>query len=190
VLSTWLGARRELIIHCALLSKPVKSQILLLEYLIKAVPESLHAKSSSGHTPLALAFSLRRFASARALIAAGADQTVRDHTGKNILHILLCGIHSSAKNDEDGLQEMLGLIDPRLVASLLTERSQDGPGSSSPLSLWLHTGNGYHYHYGNRANEDLNYETKSRIASLRILLEFSSKSGNEDLDLLDGAGSY
>ncbi|KAF2503033.1 ankyrin repeat protein [Lophium mytilinum] len=193
VLSTWLGARRDLIIHMAVLSKPSPDSARLLEYLIKAVPDSLHTKSTKGHTPLALAFSLRRVAAARTLIAAGADQTSRDHSGNNILHILFNGIKSQAKTNLDSLQKMLELIDPRLVSSLLTERSQDGPGAATPLALWLHLGNrGEVHHFGWHGHrpgaENKNNETVEKVAMLRAILDFSSKTGYENLELLDGAG--
>ncbi|KAF2817234.1 ankyrin repeat protein [Mytilinidion resinicola] len=200
VLSTWLGARRDLIIHMAVLSKPSSDSVRLLEYLIKAVPDSLHTKSTKGYTPLALAFALRRVAAARTLIAAGADQTTRDHSGNNILHILFNGINSQAlfhginspaKTKKDGLQKMLELIDPRLVSSLLTERSQDGPGAATPLALWLHSSNqsGYYYFGHHRSGtENQNNETEEKVATLRTILDFSSKTGYEHLELLDGAG--
>jgi len=50
VLSKWYGARRDLVIHCALLSSPRRGENFtrLLKYLIGAVPESLETKSEQG----------------------------------------------------------------------------------------------------------------------------------------------
>ncbi|OCK80768.1 ankyrin repeat protein [Lepidopterella palustris CBS 459.81] len=186
VLCTWLGARSGLILHCAVLSEPTPDSARLLEYLIKVAPESLHTKSAAGHTPLALAFSLRRETAARVLIAAGADQTTRDHKGNNLLHILLCNIYNGSGLSTYKLQSFLSLLEPRLHASLLVERSQDGPGAASPLAKWLHVAynNTDGFAYYNRNGD----ETKDKLSILRTLLDFSGPDGYKCLELLDGAG--
>ncbi|KAF2192505.1 ankyrin repeat protein [Zopfia rhizophila CBS 207.26] len=166
VLSNWLGARRELAIHCAVMAEPRRETRKLLDYLIKVFPESIHIKSSLGHTPLALAFSLGRLEAAKTLIAAGADQTVRDANGNNILHLLLCSAYTSRCRDKKGLQDFLDVIDKRLISSLLTERST---GSLTPLARWMCN----------------SYESRS---VLNIFLTFAEPTGNEHLELLDGSG--
>jgi ankyrin repeat protein len=142
--------------------------IKLIEYLLKVMPESLEIKSSSGLTPLSIAFSLHRYDAAKVLIAAGADQTTRDGNGANILHLLLCS-HKNTCTDKKGLRKFLDLIDKRLVSSLLTERSSHHPGSLTPLARWM-----------SFAGED----TKV----LRIILDFAKPHNNEHLEMLAGSG--
>lgn len=133
------------------------------------MPDSLEIKSNQGHTPLALAFSLHRLDAAKVLIAAGADQTVRDSNGANILHLVLCSAYTSTCRDETKLQEFLDLLDKRLVPSLLTERSSHSPGSLSPIARWMR-------------NSYLSGEL------MRVLFDFAKPYGNEHLEMLDGSG--
>lgn len=132
---------------------------------------SLETKSrNGGHTPLALAFSLHRFEAAKLLIAAGADQTVRDKTGSNILHLLLCSAYTSyTRDDERYLKQFLDLIDKRLVPSLLMERSSQEPGSLTPLARWIR-----------HASQEANV--------LKVILDFAAPTENEHLEVLDGSG--
>lgn len=148
----------------------------LIKYLIQVTPESLETKSNDGHTPLSLAFSLQRLDAAKILIEAGADQTVRDVSGNNIIHLVLCNIkhiHTSnriAADQEKNVLGLLKLIDTRLIPSLLTQRSSRDPGSLTPFASWLRSS-----HY--RSTE-----------FLRMVLEFAATTGNEHLELLDGTG--
>ncbi|KAF2109716.1 hypothetical protein BDV96DRAFT_502176 [Lophiotrema nucula] len=172
VLMKWLGARKELALHCAILAKPRVETTKLIEYLLKVMPESLDVKCNSGLTPLALAFTLRRLSAARRLIDAGADQSVRDRDGANILHLLLCTAYTNNAWNSTGLQDHLDLIDKRLVSSLFTERSSHQPGSLTPVLRWMrHTGS---------ENDTV----------LRILLDFEKANGgnHEWLELLDASG--
>ncbi|KAF2476310.1 ankyrin [Lindgomyces ingoldianus] len=171
-LSRWLGARHDIALHCAVMAPPRDESKKLIEYLMDKMPESIHIKSSQGHTPLALAFSLRRFEAAKLLIAAGADQTVRDSDGANILHLLLCSAYSSKTVDSKQLKtimQFLGLIDKRLISSLLSERSSYSPGSLTPLMRWMRN----------------SHESSS---VLKALLDFAEPTGNEHLEHLDGSG--
>ncbi|ORY09194.1 ankyrin repeat protein [Clohesyomyces aquaticus] len=168
-LSTWLGARRELTLHCAVMAPPRNETTKLVEYLIKKMPESIHIKSSQGNTPLSLAFSLGRIEAAKLLTAAGGDQTVRDRNGANLIHLL----SETIITNEDRLKllkEFLDLIDKRLVSSLLSERSSQEPGSLTPLMWWLRK-----------------YASVTP-AVLKVLLEFAEPTGNEHLEMLDGSG--
>lgn len=187
VLSKWLGARRkltepfmfgayqtntlagELALHCAVMANPRPESINLIEYLVKVMPESLEKKSREGYTPLALAISLRRLDAAKVLIKAGADQTVRDVNGANLLHLLLCSSNGSAGRDKDELKRFLELIDKRLIESLLTERSKHEPGSQTPLARWMRA-----------ATEDADV--------MKVILDFAAPYGNEHLEMLDGTG--
>lgn len=155
------------------MATPSPESSKLIAYLLKVMPESLEAKSRDGYTPLALAISLRRLEAARILIAAGADQTVRDYEGSNILHLLLRGAYRTQAWESAEkvyvLQNFLDLIDKRLVSSLLTERSSHEPGSLTPLMFWMQKA----------------IETPE---VLKVLLDFAAPHGNQHLELLDGSG--
>jgi hypothetical protein len=169
ILGKCLNARRHLALHCAVMAAPRPESGRLIEYLLNAMPETLEMKCNSGLTPLALAFSLTRFEAAKILLNAGADQTARDNTGANILHLMLCSAYTAKCVEAKHLQKFLDLIDKRLHASLLTERSSHEPGSLTPLSRWMRK---------DSEDEEL----------MRMLLEFGKETGNEQLEVLDGSG--
>jgi hypothetical protein len=158
------------------MAKPRPETSRLIRYLVEAVPESLESKSNDGYTPLTLAFSLHRVDAAKILIEAGADQTVRDSSGNNIIHLLLVPAYSGfynqskAANDEKTVKPMLDLIDKRLIPSLLTERSSRHPGSLTPIANWMRSTN------------------KENTGLLRALLDFAASTDNEHLELLDASG--
>ncbi|KAF2021723.1 ankyrin repeat protein [Aaosphaeria arxii CBS 175.79] len=168
VLHKWLDARNDLQLHCAVIAPESAEVSKLIKHLIKTLPELLELKSRSGYTPLSVAFSEMHYEAAKILIDAGADQTTRDRDGDNILHLLL---GNSFHGDEapENLQKFLDLIDKRLVASLLTERSAKG-SSQTPLAWWLS--------HGWNKRDDI----------LRKILDFALPTNNEHLELLDGSG--
>jgi ankyrin repeat protein len=168
VLSKWLGARREIALHCAVLATPTPEATKLIAYLIQAMPDSINIKSRDGYSPLALAFSLRRLEAAKLLIAAGADQTVRNSNKANLLHHLLVSPYTNTYLDW-GIQDFLDLLDKRLIPSLLVERCSNDPGSLTPLARWLRT-----------SPQDADV--------LRLLLDFAKPHGNQHLEMLDGSG--
>ncbi|KAJ4358642.1 uncharacterized protein N0V89_003226 [Didymosphaeria variabile] len=181
LLRKWLGTRRELALHLAVMAKPRPESLKLIKYLLDTMPESLEVKSTDGHTPLLLAFALHRFSAAKLLIEAGADQTARTSTGSNLLDVLLVDPYSSSTNmtfdDKPLLNSLLGLIDPRLIPSLLTERTSVlNPGSLTPVAHWMRT------HCGQWNQE----ETHTEI--LEALLDFAAPTNYEFLELLDGSG--
>ncbi|KAK8155182.1 ankyrin repeat-containing domain protein [Phyllosticta citrichinensis] len=172
----WLGTRRDLVLHCIIISDiPIQECNKLIDYIVDAVPKSLKTKSpSSGLTPLHLAFRLGRYAVARALIDAGADQTTRDKDGNNLIHTLLQNIPHEAGDDvyrPQQLSKMLDLVDRRLLPSLFTERSATDFGGSTPLSKWLET---------------LACDSDRDAAILNVILDFSPSL--EELELVNGAG--
>jgi hypothetical protein len=160
------------------MATPRPETFKLIQYLIQAVPESLDAKSRDGYTPLALAFSLHRLDAVKALIRAGADQTVRDSQGNNLLHLLICPATPGAwmqrkvSTDMKAVQPLLELIDKRLISSFLTERSSRDPGSLTPVANWLRWAS----------------ESPESTEFLRALLEFAKDTENEHLELLDASG--
>ncbi|KAI9925755.1 hypothetical protein MW887_005561 [Aspergillus wentii] len=186
----WLGMRNELVLHCAVMARPDDESCRLIEYLVKQVPECLEAKSLEGHTPLTLAFSLHRKSYAEILIKAGANQAARDRKGNNVIHLLLWKEGGEARTKPDGLKELLELLDPRLVPSLLTERSSDEPGSATPLARWMHEVQDRTWSPRcNSFNLDMNNETDEKVAAMRAFLEFADSTGQEHLGVLDGSGN-
>lgn len=184
------------------MAQPTEESARVVEYLIKTVPSSLEARSAFGHTALSLAFSLHRVRFARILIEAGADQTVRDHKGNNLLHLALCGLDNRPRTSDVNLRHLFDLVDPRLVPSMLTERSSDEPGSLTPLARWLRRtmaqGENWNYQYNYSFDgvvKSLESEDEG-LAILRAVLDLSARTtdtgkerGQEHLELLDGAGN-
>lgn len=166
------------------MSRPGPESAKLIKYLIRIMPGSLELKSTEGYTPLSLAFLLHRFTAAKLLIEAGADQTVRNAIGSNILHLLL--------RNKTSVPRMLSLIDPRLVPSLLSERTSVDPGSLTPLAHLLHWLHKSRYHYNrhsghahrNQHKDDINHVNQL----LNPVLDFAAASNYECLELLDGSG--
>ncbi|RHZ50985.1 ankyrin repeat protein [Aspergillus thermomutatus] len=183
-----LNCRRDLVLHCALFAKPTVESERLVKYLVQHLPHCLEVKSVDGYTPLMIAFSLLRPTYAKILIEAGADQTVRDKKGSNILHLLFCGVTSPSDEKLNDLQKMLELVDPSLICSLLTERSSYGPGSLTPLAMWmvraLSTANTYSVYYNGN-----NREGENQMKALWTILNFAESTGQKHLELLDGAGN-
>ncbi|KOC16985.1 ankyrin repeat protein [Aspergillus flavus AF70] len=176
-LMSWLNAKSNLVLHCAILSTPTLESRRLVEYLVREVPECLETRSAGRYTPLALAYSLNRADYADILIKAGASQTVRDSRGNNLIHLLLCGIDGDTSGKPGNIKRLLGLLDPRLAPSLLVERSSDEPGSVTPFARWMH------HAYFNGSDAD------RLIDIARILLEFAESTGQKHLELLDGTGN-
>ncbi|KAE8375542.1 ankyrin repeat-containing domain protein [Aspergillus bertholletiae] len=176
-LMSWLKAKNNLVLHCAILSTPTLESRHLVEYLVQEVPECLETRSAGRYTPLALAYSLNRADYADILIKAGASQTVRDSRGNNLIHLLLCGIDSDTSGKPGNIERLLKLLDPRVAPSLLLERSSDQPGSVTPFARWMH-----HANFNGSCADDL-------IDIARIILEFAESTGQKHLELLDGTGN-
>ncbi|KAF2741780.1 ankyrin repeat protein [Sporormia fimetaria CBS 119925] len=169
VLSKFLNTNREYALHLAVMAAPTKETAELVQYLLKVMPGSLELKShGQGLTPLALAFTYRRYDAAKILLEAGADQTVRARNGSNLLHVLICDAFNLTNNGDNGLTEFFALIDQRLIPSLLIERCSIDPGSLTPFGLAIRKWGG--------------------IEVLRQLLDLGAPSGNEQLLMFDGSG--
>ncbi|KAL9100781.1 MAG: hypothetical protein Q9187_009323, partial [Circinaria calcarea] len=171
-IDNWLGTRRHLALHCAVMSQ--KSSPNLIKYLIKAIPESLESRSISGHTPLSLAFSLGKVEIAETLITAGADQTTRDLIGRNILHLALCDVEAKLLSYLDNLHALIQLIDKQILPSLFLERCQEGPAPLTSLAGWLLD---LRSRYGG--------ESKIEPATLESLSQFLR---GDELRTMDGSG--
>lgn len=171
--------------HGAVLSSADNEKSLeVVNYLIAIMPDSIDLGSAEQSlTPLALAFVTGNIHAARALIEAGADQTTRDSTGKNLVHRALVHASQASKTDTDEFKELLNLIDKRVVGSLFTERCKDGPGGLTPLALWLAkpSMNVYSLYGHGQRQSNLAPET------FLILKEFG---GAEALTMMDGSGQF
>lgn len=146
------------------MSRPQGNKSLeLIKCILETLPQSIDEKSADGYTPLSLAFSLRRLDTAGALIAAGADQTTRDNSLKNLVHQIVHNIDYNA----GVLRDFIQLVDRRLLKGMFLERCTSGPGAMTPLAYWL-----------------LNPE-RAEVEVLEIILEHSE---GEDLLLMDRSG--
>lgn len=189
-ISKWLNLRSKLLIHVVVLSKTDDKSLKLLRHLCETQPDSINHKSATGLTPLQLAFSLHRVEMAKILVAAGADQTSRNHNNDNLIHSALNYSRINADNGRKKLRELLELIDTRLITGMFTERASSNPGASTPLAQWVYVD------VRGRSNcyiNDWNYDTIKAVQAtlakqeetLRLLLEFSK---GEDLGLVNSEG--
>lgn len=186
-ISKWLNLRSKLLVHIVVLSKTDDESLELLRYLCKTYPDAIHHKSGAGLTPLQLAFSLHRVEMAKILIEAGADQTCRNHASENLVHSALKSNLIARDNGREKLQELLKLIDSRLISGMLTERTNSEPGAATPLAQWLYTSLRTHYnpYYGNHQPSNAQSVLDIQTETLRIILDFS---GGADLGLVNSEG--
>ena len=162
----FLIARSHTVIHCCLAGDYTAEADSLLRYLLQAVPDAIEVKSAGGFTPLQVAFELYREDWAKLLIEAGAKQTCRDASGRNLLHSLL-DRHISKDEEIDELKRMLDIIDKRVLQTLFVERCT---GSLTPLQYWLN---------GARSTGDF----ADRV--LKLILEYG---GGKELSFISGEG--
>ncbi|KAJ5713430.1 uncharacterized protein N7483_010611 [Penicillium malachiteum] len=172
----WLQTRNNLVLHCAVLSRPCEESERLVQYLVDHHPECLEVRASGGHTPLSLAFLFHKTSFARILVAAGADQTVRDVRGANLLHLLLTS-KGQASLDAEIITDLINLLNPQLISSMLLQRF--GEGSLTPFAQWLNA---------IRSWDDPHDNLKpSNVA--KIIFDLADSSNQKHLELLDGSGN-
>lgn len=146
------------------------------------MPDSVDLPSARHKlTPLALAFLNGRIGAARALIDAGADQTTRDASGKNLVHLALINASKSSHTDTKNFKALLAIVDKRLIRSMFIDRCKDGPGALTPLGLWMSTPSTDIYSYSRTTRSHLSPDF------LGIMLEFG---GEEALTMMDGSGQF
>ena len=169
--------------HIAILSAAdQKKSIEVIKYLVEIMPDTIDVPSVRDQlTPLALAFLLGRVEAAEALVKAGADQTTRDSSGKNLVHLALINASKSQSNKTKKFRNLLNLIDKRVIRSLFVERCKDGPGGLTPLGLWLANPRSDRYYDHTKAHANLDPEI------LSIMLEFG---GEEPLTMMDSSGQF
>ncbi|KAI1415647.1 ankyrin [Hypoxylon sp. FL1857] len=187
-ISKWLGIQNDFVIHCAVMADNGTKTLRLIQYLLKVYPSSIEAKSQEGYTPLFLACLLGRVEFAKALIDAGADQSVRDKELNNVIHATL------TKNPEgdqvDRLPKLLSLFDANLRSDMFTQRNSLARGGDTPLHSWLKAANPIFYDWDysggfGHARSTLRDENSTNIKILELLLEFS---GGNELDILNASG--
>jgi len=168
-LESWLGARNNLALHCAVMARPTKtSNTEQVEMVLKSLPGALNSTNVQGFTPMLLALSLRRISICRVLLEAGANVLVRDSLGRNAMHHILTPDNGPAIQDVRILGQLMEFVDKEAVQPMLLERCGCEPGATTPLSLWLRQG-GW---------------------SREILETLLSYSEGADLAIMNGAGDY
>ena len=167
-LKSWLGVH-QCLIHLAAMSKPSKDgSNSALDFLIRAFPHCIEEKDARGNTPLQLALQLQRYYAAKALIAAGANQTTRNDQGENVLHTILTDLRNLSS-----LRSVISLLEPGLVKPLLLEKcGGEDPGSLTPLAQLLC------------------HDLARREDACDIIEFLLGYSEGKDLEMLDGAGDY
>ncbi|KAL9009634.1 MAG: hypothetical protein Q9173_005360 [Seirophora scorigena] len=173
----------NLALHAAVFSEVNHTKSLeVINYLIAVMPDAIDLPSARDQfTPLALAFLRGRIDAAKALIEAGADQTTRDSSGKNLVHLALVHAARRTPTDPNKFKDLLALIDRRLIRSLFTERCKDGPGGLTPLGLWLAKPRSSRSSYPPDARSNLSPDF------FPVLLDFG---GDEPLTMMDGSGQF
>ncbi|KAM4059065.1 ankyrin repeats (3 copies) domain-containing protein [Hirsutella rhossiliensis] len=189
-IARWLGADNDLVIHCAILSESTAESRVLLEYLVRARPESIEKKTTEGETPLMLACRLGRVAHIKVLLDADADQSTRNKKGENLLHAALWGNPTAAK-----VKHLLDMFDADLRRHLFKQRKSLGENGTTPLHSWISQVCGM-----DAAVDSLRgfpcsiqfalppnaYRSRGLVVEMaKLLLDYS---GGEELDMLNGAG--
>ncbi|KAL2074939.1 hypothetical protein VTL71DRAFT_8719 [Oculimacula yallundae] len=174
-ISSWLNAKSELVLHCAILYNPTKDSekrrcLTLIKHLLSVAPESIGQKSAEGLAPLHLAVLTHQPEIVSMLLSAGANQRQRDTAGRNVVHHMLGSkngfrVHTNVEH----LREMISLFDKVAVAEMLLERCTEKPGALTPLAYYFVKNSGQ-------------YRKPDIVA---ILSEYSN---GEDLAMINGEG--
>jgi len=171
----------ELILHCAVMGPPSEGTSKLVQYIIQAFPVALEARNSAGDTPLMTAAWMGHTRAVKILIDAGADQSVRNKSGYNMIHHALAGQPPASR-----LRSFLELLDPDLLSHHFQTRSNLQDYGTTPLHGFVDSAtghNGYYYSGGYRRRSD--EKTQDWLDRLEVLLEFSHGA---ELEMLNGAG--
>ncbi|KAL8950980.1 MAG: hypothetical protein Q9222_003014 [Ikaeria aurantiellina] len=183
VVGSWLKQRNNLALHGAILSEvSTEKSLEVINYLIAVMPESIEIPSAQhGLKPLALAFLEGKLDAAKALIQAGADQTTRDSSGRNLVHQALIQASKSIPTDTKKFKAFLDLIDKRLIRSMLVERYKGGPGGLTPLASWL---------IGTKTYMYSGFGLQRSVLAPEIFTIMLGYGGGEALTMMDGSGQF
>ena len=165
----FMNTRSQLAIHCCIARHQTAESIEMLKYLVKAIPDGLESRSADGMTPLLLAYRTHNLEAVKILLDCGADQTVRDKEGMNVLH-QITATTATFMVDLTHVRNLIETIDKRLISGMCLQRCSRSPGSLTPLALIVAQ------HYG--SNE-------IRVDMARLILEYSQGA---ELGLLNGEG--
>ncbi|KAK0731565.1 hypothetical protein B0H67DRAFT_597442 [Lasiosphaeris hirsuta] len=175
-ISKWLGDQSDLVIHAAIMAPPSKRSNAVVSYLVKTRPEYLDVKSGDYVTPLMEACMLGRIDIAKILIDTGADQSVKDKSRKNLLHLIL-----ERNPRAEKLEPFLALLKRDLLTRMLRERSCLEAEGRTPLHSFV---------AGVTQSWVLNnYDTKGNMLKVfKILVDISHEASSRALRMIDGAG--
>lgn len=150
-----------------------ESNSKLLSFLVKACPELVNTRAVNGVTPLHIACRLGRTKYVKILLEAGADQSIKDSSWKNLLHSALHFRPTAAR-----LKTLLDLLDRDLVISMMTERCSLADNARTPLHELI-----YSLCHGNSYSKD-----EKAIDVLKFLMDLSPEDGKRALWMVDGTG--
>ena len=122
----------DLVIHAAVLAVPSRKTVELLSHLVKTYPALLEIKSVEQLTPLMLTYKMGRVDFAKVLIEAGAEQTPKDGSWNNLLHLVLQETPTTEQ-----LKPMLELLDKDHVFRMMKERNSLEHEGRTPLHQWI-----------------------------------------------------
>ncbi|KXN68680.1 ankyrin, partial [Conidiobolus coronatus NRRL 28638] len=189
MLNSWLGMNSFLVLHSVVMAPIQENSVELLKYLLKKMPDNVDSRSPNGWTPLMIAFFSHHHNYAKLLIENGANQTLKDYQGHNLVHMAIYPPASFVKREQiklrikyDSYRKLFGLIDDLIRPSMFVERCMTKPGSLTPLH-WLilcEHGPNSQISSGNACMRD-----KDMAQIAETILEFSS---GEELDIINGAG--
>jgi ankyrin repeat protein len=165
----FMKTRSQLAIHCCVARHQTADSVEILKYLVKAMPDAVEVRSADGMTPLLLAYRTHNLEAVKVLLEAGADQTVRDKEGLNLLHHITATVASLVVSLSH-IRNLIETIDKRLISGMCLQRCSRSPGSLTPLALLV-------------AQHFVSNEIRVDIA--RLILEYSHGA---ELELLNGEG--
>jgi hypothetical protein len=159
------------------MSSSTEKACKLIKYIVEACPATLETKNTAGNTPLMVACWFGRTEFIKILLEAGADQSVRNKGGYNILHNLLAG-----KPKEAQLRPVLELLDDELCQHHFMTRTNLQENGTTPLHSFVTavTATRSSYRSDDKYKNDEEWQEV-----LKLLLEFS---GGAELEMLNSAG--
>lgn len=159
------------------MAHPTEHARKLLKYLVETCPSALEVRNSDGDTPLMTACWFGRTDFVKILIEAGADQSVCNKAGYNVVHK---AIHGKPKARQ--LRPLLELLDADLLQHLFLSRSSLHESGATPFQSFVSAVTARLYY----SHSEARYEkTEHWLETVKLLLEFSKGA---ELEMLNGAG--
>lgn len=131
----WMDKRKNLVLHCAILSRNIN----LVNFLVSTHPDLLEVQSIDGWTPLLTAALHQRIDVLHLLLEAGVSPFATDSFGRNMLHLLLLSPGQGYIQEPEKLSSFLQSVDRSVLHQLLEQRCDESPGGLTPLARWIHT---------------------------------------------------